>query len=128
MKTLRLAFIGLLAGFILSIFAGRSVWFEMRINTGLFLPLATTLAILAGTFLKKQVTAWTAIGMEIFFVFLLLLVYGFDPAALLIIPASILKEGFFLHTFGFKTLNGILAAIFLLGNCTFLVFRRGANS
>jgi hypothetical protein len=116
MKILRLAFIGFLAGFILSILADTSIWLEMRVNTGLLLPLATGVGIVAGTFSNKQVPAIIAIGMEIFLVFLLLLAHGFDPHALLIIPATSLKDGFFLHTFDVRTLNGILAAVFLLGN------------
>ena len=121
MKTLRLAFIGLIAGFILSTFAGRSVWLEMRINTGLLLPLATAITVFAGTFSNKQVPAIVAIGMEIFLILLLLLVYGFDPNALLVIPAATFKEGFFLASFDFGTLNSILGALFLLGNCSLFV-------
>ncbi len=119
MKILRLAFIGLLAGFILSICAGRSIWLEMRINTGLFLPLATILTIAAGTLQKRQVPTGVAVGMEIFLVFLLLLVYGFDPDALLVVPASTFREGFFLHGLRFFSLNCILATILFLGNCAF---------
>jgi hypothetical protein len=122
MKILRLAFIGLLAGFILSIFAGRSVWLEMRVNTGLLLPLTTSVAIIAGTFSNRQVPATVAIGMEIFLVFLLLQSYGCDPHALLIIPASTFKEGFFLHACDILTLNSILAAVFLLGNGVQFIF------
>ena len=124
MKTLRLAFIGLLAGFILSTFAGRSVWLEMRINTGLLLPLTTAVAIIAGTSSNKQVPAMVPIGMEIFLVLLLLLIYGFDPNALLVIPALTFKEGFFLATFDLRTLNSILGALLLLGNWS-LVLPRG---
>ncbi len=120
MKILRLAFIGLLIGFILSIFAGRSIWLEMRINTGLFLPLTTVLTVFAGTLLKWRAPARVAICLEIFLVILILFVFGFDPDALLVIPASTLKEGFFLHGFSFFRLNCILAAVFLLGNCTLL--------
>jgi hypothetical protein len=116
MKILRLAFIGLLAGFILSIFAGRSVWLEMRVNTGLLLPLAAVITIIAGTFLAKEVPAKMVASMEIFLVFLLLFVYGCDPDALLLIPASALREGFYLSTCDMWTLNGILAAVFLIGN------------
>ncbi len=116
MKILRLAFIGLLAGFILSILADRSVWLEMRVNTGLLLPLAAVLTIIAGAFSTRQVPAIAAIGMEIFLVCLLLLGYGCDPDALLIVPASTFKEGFFLSAFDVRTLNVILAAVFLVGN------------
>ncbi len=117
MKIPSLVFIGLLAGFILSIFAGSSIWLEMRINTGLFLPLMTVIAIFAGTMFKWRVPARVGVGMEIILVSLLLLVYGFDPDALLAIPASTFKEGFFLHGFTFHSLNCILASILLLGNC-----------
>ncbi len=116
MKILRLTFIGLLAGFILSILAGRSIWLEMRVNTGLLLPLAAVITIIAGTFSTRQVPTLAAIGMEIFLVCLLLFVYGWDPDALLIIPASTFKEGFFLSAFDVRTLNSILAAVFLAGN------------
>ena len=116
MKILRLAFVGLLTGFILSILAGRSVWLEMRVNTSLLLPLATTVAIVTGTFSNRQVPVTAAIGLEIVLVFLLLLVYGCDPDALLVIPAAAFKEGFFLSAFNVRTLNGILTAVFLAGN------------
>ncbi len=116
MKILRLTFIGLLAGFILSILAGRSVWLEMRVNTGLLLPLVAVITIITGTFSTRQVPVMAAIGMEIFLVCLLLFVYGWDLHALLIIPASTFKEGFFLSAFDVRTLDGILAAVFLIGN------------
>jgi len=48
MKIFRFAFTGLLTGFILALIADRSVWIEMRINTGFFLPMATGLAITTG--------------------------------------------------------------------------------
>lgn len=120
MKILRLAFIGLLAGYILSICAGRSIWLEMRINTGLFLPLAMIVTATAGTLFKWRTPVRVAIGMEIFLVFLFLLVYGFDPDALLVVPASTLREGFFLHGLTFFGLNCILAVILTLGNCALL--------
>ena len=123
MKILRLAFIGLLVGFILSILADRSVWLEMRVNTGLLLPLAMAIAIPAGTFSQRQVPAWAVIGMEVLLFFLLILVYGLDPHSLLIIPASAFKEGFFLSALSLRTLNGILALMFLLGNGTLLSSR-----
>ncbi len=127
MKILRLAFIGLLGGFILSIFADRSIWLEMRINTGLLLPLVMVITIFAGIFRNKQASAKVAICMEIFLVFLLLFVYGFDPAVLLVIPASTFKEGFFLHGFSFFHLNCVLASILVLGNCAFYGIRIAVN-
>ena len=72
MKILRLAFIGLLLGLILSILADRSVWLEMRVNTGLLLPLAAAAAIIAGTFSQRQVPVRVVIGMEVLLFFLLL--------------------------------------------------------
>ena len=123
MKILRLAFIGLLLGLILSILADRSVWLEMRVNTGLLLPLAAAAAIIAGTFSQRQVPVRVVIGMEVLLFFLLLLLYGLDPHALLIIPASAFREGFFLSALNLRTLNGILAAVFLLGNGALLSSR-----
>jgi len=120
MKILHLAFIGLLAGFILSVFAGRSIWLEMRINTGLFLPLMTVIAVSAGTLFKWRVSARVTVALEIFLVILLFFVYGFDPDALMVIPASTFKEGFFLHSLDFFHLNCILAAVIFLGNCSIL--------
>jgi len=116
MKILRLAFIGLLFGYILSVCAGRSIWLEMRINTGLLLPLMTVLAIFAGNLCKWQVPAKAAVAKEIFLVILFLLFYGIDPDVLLVLPASTFREGFFLHGITFFSLNGILAAILLSGN------------
>ena len=123
MKLLRLAFIGLLAGFVLSIFAGRSIWLEMRINTGLFLPFMTVIAICTGTLFTRLVPTEIVVGVEIFLVILLLFIYGFDPNVLLVIPASTFREGFYLHGLTFHSLNCILAAILLLGNFALLCFR-----
>ena len=123
MKILRFAFIGLLFGLILSVLADRSVWLEMRVNTGLLLPLAMAIAIIAGAFSHRQVPVLAVVGLEVVLFFLLFLVYGPDPQALLIIPASAFKEGFFLSALNLRTLNGILALVFLLGNGVLLSSR-----
>ncbi len=125
MNILRLAFIGLLAGFILSVFAGKSIWLEMRINTGLLLPLITVIAIFGGTLFKWGVSARVGVALEISLIILLLLAYGFDPKALLVIPASTFKEGFFLHGLSIFRMNCILAAVFFLGNCILLCGNMG---
>lgn len=116
MKILRSAFIGLLAGFLLSLLADRSIWLEMRVNTGLLLPLTMAIAVVAGIFSERRIPAPLILGLEIVLILLLLAVYGFDLQALLVIPASAFKEGFFLQAWDGRTVNGLLAVLFLLGN------------
>ncbi|MDR3630974.1 MAG: hypothetical protein P4L42_11615 [Desulfocapsaceae bacterium] len=114
MKILQSAFAGLVAGLILSLLASRSIWLEMRINTGLLLPLAAVCTILTGFPARRKRSC--ILGLEVLLVLLLLVTYGFDPRALLVVPAALFREGFFLQACDSRSINGILAGCLILGN------------
>jgi hypothetical protein len=116
MKILRFIFAGFLTGFILALLAERSVWLEMRVNTGLFLPVSTGLAAITGFISDRRIPAVSILVLEIFLVTLLLLNYGFDSRAMFVIPASIVREGFLPGSVTFKTVNTILAGLCFAGN------------
>jgi hypothetical protein len=121
MKILRFALAGLLTGFILALLADRSVWVEMRINSGLLLPISTGMAAIAGIISGRRMPAVIILGLETLLMLVLLLDYGFAISALLIIPASIFREGFFLGNSTLGAVNDILVGLLVMGNGLFLV-------
>ncbi len=120
-RILRFAFLGLVAGFILAVLADRSVWLEMRLDTGLLLPAATGIAAVAGSFSGRQVPAAAFLGLELLLVLVLLAGYGFSPGPLRTMPASIFREGFFLGDLALRQVNDILIVLLALVNGLFLV-------
>jgi hypothetical protein len=116
MKILRFAFAGLLTGFILALLAERSIWVEMRVNTGLFLPVSTGMAVIAGLISDRRIPAAVILALQTLLVLLLLFSYGFAIGVLLVIPASIFREGFLLGTVTLGTVNSILAVLCFSGN------------
>lgn len=116
MRILRFAFAGFVFGFILGLVADRSVWLEMRMNTGLFLPVTTSITVVTGLVFKRRIHAATILSLEIFLVGLLLFNYGFSLGPLVIIPASLFRDGFMPASASLKTANCILAGLLLFGN------------
>lgn len=116
MNVIRGAFIGFLAGFILAICGYRWIWLEMRINVGIVIPLATFFS--AAIHLRRRPplkTLWV-ISLQVVFLGMVLLFYRFDLEALLVIPATLFKEGFFLSVLSLATANAVLVTAFLAGN------------
>ncbi len=116
MKILRFAFFGLVAGFVLSQLADQSVWLEMRVNTGLFLPVAALAAAVVGALCPHHIPAVPVLVLEILFVGLIVFSYGFDPQALLVVPAATFREGFYLRFLDLKTIDPLIGLLLLGGN------------
>jgi|GEM_PF-681720 len=120
MKILQYAFTGLLGGLILALLASRSIWLEMRVNTGILLPLTIACAVASRSLFRRDLPFRAVCGLEALLIFLLLAFYRFDPRALLLMPASLFKEGFFLHAVSIRTVNGILSLLVISGNGLFI--------
>lgn len=122
------ACLGFLAGGLSALLASRSIWLEMRINTGLLLPLGLVLGALAGLrgracLARRRLWLWEA---------LLLLagagLLGFDWPALQVVPACLLREGCLLPRLSLGQANALLVAGLLAGNALWFAFARRAGS
>ncbi|MEI8172690.1 MAG: hypothetical protein WCH07_04300 [Deltaproteobacteria bacterium] len=111
-------------GFLLGLLSASWVWLEMRINTGLMIPSVTLvcLAIAAwkGNIFNHRIFLFSQILLMIAFV----LLYGFDPVALRVVPACLFREGYQMMNMPLDTANSILVAILIGGNA--FVFRKVA--
>ncbi len=116
MRILRLAFAGFVFGFILALLADRSVWLEMRLNTGLFLPATTGITVVAGFIFKRRIHTAAILSLEMLLIGLVLFNYGFSLGPLITIPASLFRDGFMPASAPLKTANIILAGLLAFGN------------
>jgi hypothetical protein len=110
------AFCGFVLGILLSLLAGSWVWLEMRVNLGLLIP-GMTLVCLA------VAARWENLFSHRFFIFLQLLViaafiaiYGFDPVALRVVPASFFRQGIQAPGMSLDAANVALVMILTAGN------------
>ncbi len=120
--------LGLLAGGMLALLASHWVWLEMRVNTGLLLPLGALLGGLAGLLsplgpAHPRMLWWQA-GLLAAAAGLL----GFDRQALLVVPACLLREGCHLPGLSLRMANVLLACWLLAGNALWLVLGRRAKA
>ncbi len=110
------ALFGFVLGLLLSLLAGSWVWLEMRANVGLLIP-GMALACLAAA------AGWEHLFPYRFFVLLQLLLfaafvtlYGFDPVALRVLPASFFRQGLQAPVMSLDAANVVLGLILTVGN------------
>jgi len=112
--------LGIVLGYFFALLLSRSVWVEMRFNLGFIIPVCTMACMLL--FLWKRV--WIRYPFFLFLELLLLivffLIYRFEPEALLVIPACLLREGCRLTSVSLYSTNIILAAILFAGNLVWI--------
>lgn len=103
-------------GLLLSLLSASWVWLEMRVNTGLMIPVVTlvcmAMAVWKGNIFGYRIFIFFQILLMIAFVAL----YGFDPVALRVVPACLFREGFHMADMSMNVSNIILVAILVAGN------------
>jgi hypothetical protein len=103
-------------GLLFSLLSASWVWLEMRVNTGLMIPVVTlvciAMAVLKGNIFSYKVFLFVQILPVIAFVAL----YGFDPVALRVVPACLFREGFHMADMSMDVANIILIVILIGGN------------
>ncbi|MFH1033456.1 MAG: hypothetical protein V1806_03030 [Pseudomonadota bacterium] len=118
--------LGLLAGGLLALLASESVWLEMRVNTGLLLPLGALLGGLAGLRRPLGPARPWMLALQAALLLAAAWLLGFDLQAFLVVPACLLREGCHLPGLSLGTANAVLAAWLLTGNALWLILGRRA--
>ncbi len=87
--------IGLVSGYFLAFLLGQSIWLEMRLNIGWALPFMTTSGAVFFAWRKISLAYGWFFTLQTVTFALLFGFYGFATGPLLIVPACLLREGFF---------------------------------
>lgn len=114
------AYLGFLTGFLAAVLLQRSVWLAMRVNIALIIPALVLLGLIWGIAKKGSWPKAWFFGLEIITVLVYIIIYG-DAGALAIMPAVLLREGFFLAAFNLGQLNIALLALLICGNILWLL-------
>ena len=114
---------GFVLGYLVALLLGRSVWFEMRMNTGLAIPVCTLACILFSLWTRVTIRYSVFLLLELLSGATFLLIYRFEMDAFLIIPASLFREGFRLSSVSLGPINTILAIILFAGNSLWIFSR-----
>lgn len=126
MKLYKLIYNSFIWGMLISILAFQNVWLEMRMNIGIIIPIFMVLTLILGILLKKvgkehllklNVT-FTVINLLVCTI-ISLLVLGMER--ILVVPASIVREGFKCTNISFDIMN-IILIILLIGGLILCFF------
>jgi hypothetical protein len=110
------ALFGFVLGLLLSLLAGSWVWLEMRVNVGLFIP-GMMLACLAAAAVWENLFPYRFFALlQLLSIAVFIALYGFDPVALRVVPASFFREGFQAQAMSLETANVVLGLILITGN------------
>jgi hypothetical protein len=112
--------LGIVLGYFFALLLGRSVWVEMRFNLGLIIPVCTLACMLL--FLWKRVCIRYSffLFLELSSLIAFFLIYRFEPDALLVIPACLLREGCHLTWVSLYSINIVLGSILFTGNLVWI--------
>ena len=117
------ALFGFVLGLLLSLLAGSWVWLEMRVNVGLLIPgmALACLAVAAGWRHLFPYRFFVLLQLLLFAAFIIL--YGFDPVALRVVPASFFRQGIQAPVMSLDAANVVLGLILTVGNA--FMYREG---
>ncbi|KAA8664583.1 hypothetical protein ACFHWD_09645 [Clostridium sp. MT-14] len=124
MKFFSLIYNGFIWGLLLSIIAFQNEWLEMRINTGIIIPITMALCFIVYFIKSAKKHPLYKIGFKfsifnlISCVLITILIIGTDRFQIL--PASIIREGIHYSSLSFSTVNLILSIFFITG--LFIIF------
>lgn len=111
---------GMTAGLLFALLSASCVWLEMRINTGLMIPVMTLVclatAVWKGNIFNYKIFLFPQALLAITFV----LIYGFDLTALRVVPACLFREGFQMADMSLDVVNIIMVSAFLVGDVLLL--------
>ena len=114
---------GFVLGYLLASLLGRSVWLEMRFNLGFAIPVCSLACILVSLWKRITIRYSVFLFLELLSGATFLFIYRFEMDALLIIPASLFREGFRLSSVRLGLINTILATILFAGNFLWILSR-----
>lgn len=112
---------GFIAGYLLSFLLGQSVWLEMRVNIGWALPLMTIIGVAFFAWRKMELKYGWFLLLQIVTLVVFFSFYGFFWGPLVVVPACLLREGFFVDSADIMVVNIIQLSILLAGNIWWLV-------
>jgi len=98
---------GFVLGYLVALLLGRSVWLEMRMNTGLAIPVCTLACVLFSLWKGITIRYPVFLLLELLSGATFLLIYRFEMDAFLIIPASLFREGFRLSSVSLGLINTV---------------------
>jgi hypothetical protein len=113
---LRACLFGTVLGYLLGLILSRSVWLEMRFNLGLMIPVCTLACMFLSTWKRITLRYSVFLFLELLTVVTFLFICRLELDALLIIPASLFREGFSLTMISLDFINIILGFILFAGN------------
>ena len=103
----------LLWSMLISVVLSRNEWLDMRINTGIiFFAISLVLTVLFVLTKKFNTFKMSLLSLVITFAGLL---YILEPEGLLVIPASIIREGLMQHNLSFHVINAVLVGVIITG-------------
>ena len=121
---------GALAGLFLSLVLSRFVWLEMRVKTGLLIPVcALGPAVFRGRAgrLLPGAGLWAILAVQGVLILLILAAGDFDPASLAVLPAALVRDGLGLSGVPLATLDWWLLGAVVLGNAAWAAAYRSAS-
>ena len=128
MSIAKTGFLGFLAGFFLALVLCQWVWLEMRVNIGLLIPVCMLLFVLVGFRRNLSLGFSSLLLIEGALALTLMVVYGFDITAFLIVPAALIRDGFYCRALSLERMNVILIIILLVGNTLCMAFQPPRSS
>jgi hypothetical protein len=115
MRIIRTGFTGFLAGIFIALLLYQWVWLEMRVKVGMVIPIGVVFFILMDIKGMLKINSLPFL-LEGILVLAFLFIYRSQLDAFLVVPATLIREGFFLGGFGLKVINTSLASVLLGGN------------
>lgn len=116
-RVIKYAFVGFIFSYILAAALSNWIWLEMRLNVAASLPIGTVLGgLLLGLYWQLVLGPRTVLLAQGILLITMLISYGGDLGALLVLPAVLLREGFKLGSLSLQQLNILLIIIWLAGN------------
>jgi hypothetical protein len=112
---------GFILGLLLSLLAGSWVWLEMRVNVGLLIPGMTIVCLATAAEWGNQFPYRFLVLLQLISIVVFIALYGFDPVALRVVPASFFREGFQAPAMSLDAANIALGVILTAGNACMYV-------
>jgi hypothetical protein len=115
MKIIRAGFTGFLAGILIALLLYQWVWLEMRVKVGMVIPIGVVFFILMNIKGMLKINSLPFL-LEGVLVLTFLFIYRSQLDAFLVVPATLIREGFFLEGLGLEVINTSLASVLLGGS------------
>ncbi|MBF0496281.1 MAG: hypothetical protein HQK58_06860 [Deltaproteobacteria bacterium] len=116
----RLSAVGLVIGFMITILSNHWVWLDMRFNSGVIIPIFVVLGGIIGLGTGLSFSFRVFLLLEAICMAVWLIDYGFDLDALLVVPASLIRDGLRVHTLTLPEINLGLVLVVMAGNLAWL--------